>query len=94
MSWRHWGSVARSIQQMVSEVFQPRNLYRGFGLIVSPRIGVVMPRYFSNYRINGILEKAPEGTDLPWDESALDEARTAARELLAVKVLSASGRWG
>jgi len=45
-----------------------------------------MPKYFFNYRINGVLEKDPEGADLPSDESALYEARVAARELLAAKV--------
>lgn len=45
-----------------------------------------MPRYFFNYRINGVLEKDPEGSDLPSDEVALEEAQTAARELLADKV--------
>ncbi|MET0409581.1 MAG: hypothetical protein ABW006_14565 [Hyphomicrobium sp.] len=45
-----------------------------------------MPRYFFNYRINGVLEKDPEGSELPSDEAALEEAHSAARELLAAKV--------
>ncbi|TCR00417.1 hypothetical protein [Neorhizobium sp. JUb45] len=50
-----------------------------------------MPRYFFNYRINSILEKDPEGAELPSDTAALDEARLAARELLAAKVRQ--GEW-
>lgn len=46
-----------------------------------------MPRYFFNYRVKGVLEKDPEGSELPSDEVALDEAQTAARELFATKVL-------
>ncbi|GGG21851.1 hypothetical protein GCM10010924_59110 [Rhizobium wenxiniae] len=45
-----------------------------------------MPGYFFNYRINGVLEKDPEGSELPSDEVALEEAQIAARELLAAKV--------
>ena len=45
-----------------------------------------MPRYFFNYRIKGVLEKDPEGTELPFDDVALEEAQIAARELLAAKV--------
>jgi len=45
-----------------------------------------MPRYFFNYRIDGVLEKDPEGSEFPSDEVALEEAQIAARELLAAKV--------
>lgn len=46
-----------------------------------------MPRYYFNYRIGGVLEKDPDGSELPDNESALEEAKFAARELLAAKVL-------
>lgn len=46
-----------------------------------------MPRYYFNYRIDGSLEKDLEGSELPTDEDAVEEAKTAARELLAAKVL-------
>jgi DNA-directed RNA polymerase subunit E'/Rpb7 len=46
-----------------------------------------MPRYYFNYRIDGVLEQDPVGSDLPDDESAVEEAKSAARELLASKVL-------
>jgi hypothetical protein len=47
-----------------------------------------MPRYYFNYRIGGVLEQDPDGSELPDDESALEEAKAAARELLAAKVLN------
>ncbi|MGF9567775.1 hypothetical protein AAIH70_30260 [Neorhizobium sp. BT27B] len=46
-----------------------------------------MTRYYFNYRIGGLLEQDPDGSELPDDESALEEAKSAARELLAAKVL-------
>lgn len=46
-----------------------------------------MPKYYFNYRIKGVLEKDPEGTELPSDEAAFEEAQTAARKLLAAKDL-------
>lgn len=46
-----------------------------------------MSRYYFNYRVGGILEQDPDGSELPDDESALEEAKSAARELLAAKVL-------
>jgi hypothetical protein len=45
-----------------------------------------MPLYFFNYRVNGVLENDPEGTDLPSDDAARKEAEEGARELLANKV--------
>lgn len=47
-----------------------------------------MPRYFFNYRINGVLEQDPDGTELPNEDSAAEEAEAAAREILANKVLA------
>ena len=46
-----------------------------------------MPRYYFNYRIGGLLEKNYDGSELPDEQSAVNEAEAAARELLATKVL-------
>ena len=46
-----------------------------------------MPRYYFNYRIGGLLEKDSDGSELPDEQSAVNEAEAAARELLATKVL-------
>jgi hypothetical protein len=45
-----------------------------------------MPRYFFNYRANGVLEKDPEGSELPSDEAAVREAELGAREVASQKV--------
>jgi hypothetical protein len=45
-----------------------------------------MPRYFFNYRVDGVLENDPEGTDFPLDDAARKEAEEGARELLANRV--------
>jgi hypothetical protein len=45
-----------------------------------------MPRYFFNYRANGVLEKDPEGSELPSDEAAIREAELGAREVASQKV--------
>lgn len=45
-----------------------------------------MPLYYFNYRIKGELEKDPDGSELPSDDDAIEEAREAARELLSTKV--------
>lgn len=50
--------------------------------------GETMPRYYFHYRIGGVLEEDPEGSELPDENSAMEEARAAARELLARKVLA------
>jgi hypothetical protein len=47
-----------------------------------------MPRYFFNYRANGVLEKDPEGSELPSDEAAIREAELGAREVASQKVRS------
>jgi len=47
-----------------------------------------MPRYYFHYRVGGVLEHDPEGSELPDEESAIEEAAAAARELLATKVLA------
>ena len=47
-----------------------------------------MPRYFFNYRVNGVLEKDPEGSELPTDEAAVREAELGAREVASQKVRS------
>ncbi len=47
-----------------------------------------MPRYFFNYRANGVLEKDPEGSDLATDEAAIREAELGAREVASQKVRS------
>ena len=47
-----------------------------------------MPRYFFNYRANGVLEKDPEGSELPSDEAAIREAQLGAREVASQKVRS------
>lgn len=47
-----------------------------------------MPRYLFNYRANRVLEKDPEGSDLPNDDSALREAELGAREVASQKVRS------
>ena len=45
-----------------------------------------MPRYFFNYRANGVLEKDPEGSELPSDEAAIRGAELGAREVASQKV--------
>jgi hypothetical protein len=45
-----------------------------------------MPRYFFNYRANGVLEKDPEGSELPTDDAAILEAELGAREVASQKV--------
>lgn len=47
-----------------------------------------MPRYFFNYRASGVLEKDPEGSELPTDEAAIREAELGAREVASRKVRS------
>lgn len=47
-----------------------------------------MPRYYFHYRIGGVLEEDPDGSELPDENSAMEEARAGARELLARKVLA------
>lgn len=47
-----------------------------------------MPRYFFNYRASGVLEKDPEGSELPTDEAAIREAELGAREVASQKVRS------
>ncbi|MEB2846521.1 hypothetical protein GAO09_04855 [Rhizobiales bacterium RZME27] len=47
-----------------------------------------MPRYYFNYRIAGELETDHEGSELPDEESAVEEAKACAREILARKVLA------
>ncbi|MEV4608815.1 hypothetical protein MRBLMR1_003877 [Neorhizobium sp. LMR1-1-1.1] len=46
-----------------------------------------MTRYYFHYRINGVLEMDPDGSELSTDDEAIAEAEGAARELLAAKVL-------
>lgn len=46
-----------------------------------------MPGYYFNDRIGGLLEKDLDGSELPDEQSAVNEAEAAARELLASKVL-------
>lgn len=47
-----------------------------------------MPRYFFNYRANGVLENDPEGSELPSDDAAIREAELGAREVASQKVRS------
>lgn len=47
-----------------------------------------MPRYFFNYRANGVLERDPEGSELPSEEAAIKEAVMGAREVASQKVRS------
>jgi hypothetical protein len=46
----------------------------------------MMPRYFFNYRANGVLERDTEGSDLPTAEAAIREAELGAREVASQKV--------
>jgi hypothetical protein len=45
-----------------------------------------MPRYYFNIRKGDRLEKDPEGEELRSYERAVEEAKKAAKELLAAKV--------
>jgi hypothetical protein len=46
-----------------------------------------MPRYYFHVREHDVFREDPEGTELPSDDLAYEEAIFAAREILSEKVL-------